>query len=130
MEMRLALPRRAAGQPFERDALLALEIVVEAKLRRVVAGERDHERAFLAQPDRHARRLLQLAAKPGHSSWLRRLRARRSSSPGSASTPGGEHAGGGPARAAAGLVALEDGDGRSPPRPGASRSPGRSRRRR
>ena len=131
MKMRLALARRARRQPFERDAVLALKIVSEAKLRRVVAGERDHQRAFAAQPDAHARPPARARRRsPATIPGCARLSARRSSSPGSSLDAGGQHAGRRPARAAPGLVALEH----RRPRARAGQTPadrqGRSRRRR
>ncbi len=108
MEIGLALARLGTGQPIQRDAMRALEIVGVAQLRRIVAVERDHQRAFLAQLDALAGsrfklggearpRLLAGAAKP-----VQRELA------GLGLDAGGQHAGRRPARALASFPALEN----------------------
>ena len=51
VQMRLAGARLPAGQPGQVDAEAALEVEGKAQLLDVVAGQRDHQRAFLAQAD-------------------------------------------------------------------------------
>ena len=59
--MRLALARLRPAQPLDIEAEPALEIVGVAQLRRVVAIERDDERALVAVADRQVARAFQLA---------------------------------------------------------------------
>ncbi len=110
-EVGFALARLGAGEPFERDAERTLEIEIEFEPRRVVARERHHQRALAPQPDRHVRGPLQFGGevRPEALAFaiegVKRLLARFGLESGS------QHPGGGPARAAPGLAALEDIDG-------------------
>src|SRR6185437_9849094 len=110
MEIRLALARLSARQPFERDAMRALEVIGVAKLRRVVAIERDHQRAFLAQLDALARGGFELGRETRPRVLAGAAEAMQSELAGLGLEAGREHAGRGPARAPSRLAALENRD--------------------
>jgi hypothetical protein len=57
--VRLAPPRLGRGKPFRRQSELVLEFEVVLQPGPIVRGQRDDQRAFAAEVDRHATRALE-----------------------------------------------------------------------
>src|SRR6185437_2698186 len=108
MKEGLAGTRLGAVQPVERDAVGALEIIGVAQLRRVVAIERDHQRALAPQLDALPGGGFELGGESRPGELARAIERVQRQFAGLGLDPGGEHAGRGPARALAGFAALED----------------------
>ena len=105
--MRLAPARFGGGNPLQRqpELLLIVEMMVDARL--VVGGERHDQRAFVAQFDVDAGRLQQFRGegRPARLALAPERDQRILAGLGLAA--GGQHPGGGMARAAAGRAAVE-----------------------
>ena len=83
--MRLLGARLGAGQPVERQVEFFLKLQLMRDLGLIVGGQREDQRALVAQFHIDAARAQQLLGKSGQRAWLSRPSATSASSPGSAS---------------------------------------------
>ena len=112
-QMRLARPRCRGRQPFQRQAELILKIQAVRSFGLIVGGQRQSQRAFLAQFDINAARPQKLAGKtrPARLAVAAKREQRLFAGLGFATRR--QHAGRGMARARADLAAIEHRDRRT-----------------
>src|SRR5690606_14585697 len=109
-QIRLAPARLGPGQPVELESEAALEVEVEAQALDVVARERHDQGALVAVVDDGSRRRLDRAREIGPEPLALARKLQQPLLARLGLDTGGEHAGGGPCRAAAGRAAVEDRD--------------------